>query len=109
MQSKAISLSNASSVQLAASMVDIPWSTYDYLDHTLVFSDLGSITATVRIYPGAAGGNQYSVLGTTFTGDNKSYFFDYATHGIIGLVVIFDAPFTGTVYFGSTRPAVLIE
>ena len=43
---------------------------------------------------------------TTFTGDNKGKFYHYADYGPIGIVVVFDAPFTGTVYFGSVRSAV---
>ena len=109
MQKKAITCTAKSSLSLAASKTDIPWSTYDYMDHAISFSDLGGITASIRIYPGEAGGNQYKVHGTTYTGDNQIDFFPYDSNGLIGLVVIFDAPFTGTVYFGSLRPFVKAE
>ena len=105
-QKKSIAVSGVTSLALASTKVNIPWSTYDYMDHGIAFSDLSGITASVRIYPAIASGAQYTVDATTFTGDNKGKFYHYADYGSIGIVVVFDAPFTGTVHFGSVRSAV---
>ncbi len=113
-QRKSVAVSAVTNLALGASKANIPWSTYDYMDHQISFSDLGSIKATIRLYPAAAGGAQYTVMGANgytgatveFTGDNQSFCFPFETFGSVGFVVIFDGAFTGTVHFGSAKTAV---
>jgi len=109
MQKKAITCSATSSLSLASQKTDIPWSAYEYQNHQISFSDLGSITASVRVYPAEASGAFYYVDATTYTGTNKHKKFSFSDYGVVGFVVLFDAPFTGTVYFGSYEPTVKVE
>ena len=113
-QRKSVAVDTVTYLSLASTKTNIPWSTYDYMDHQISFSDLGTKKATIRLYPAAAGGAQYSVLGASgytgttveFTGDNQSFSFPFETFGLVGFRVIFDSAFTGTVHFGSVRSAV---
>lgn len=103
MQRQEFSLSSANNIALNSSNASLAWSVHKYRNHQIAFSDLGSITATINIYPICAGADQYTTV--TATEDNQVKVFNHETYGPIGAFFIsFSSGFTGTVYFGSSVP-----
>ena len=107
MQKVTLAQSSATSTVLTTSNTAIGWKPFNYLDQYIGFSDLGSAVATVRVYSVVAGGAEYTVDSTTFTGDNQGKFYTYENYGVlVGFVITYSvASFTGNVFFGSSRSA----
>ena len=105
MQKVTLAQSSATSTVLTTSNTSIGWKPYDYLDHYIGFSDLGSSVATVRVYSLVAGGAEYTIDSTTFTEDSQGKFYRYEDYGVlVGFVITYaSASFTGNVFFGSSR------
>ena len=103
MQAQAFALSGATNLSLTSSNASLGWTVSKYKNHQISFSDLGAIEATIRVYPACAQGLEFT-LEAIVTGDNKTKIFSWESYGPIGaFVIIFNAGYTGTVYFGSSE------